>query len=96
MSWIKKTALASAVVAGVAASFVTMLPTSHKTEAAIAVIDQRNIEEAQGLPVRHHGRGTHKPFRRRDGRRLQEQQHQRPFREEEPAQRGGEGDPPAH
>ena len=46
MSWIKKTALASAVVAGVAASFVTMLPTSHKTEAAIAVIDQKNIEEA--------------------------------------------------
>lgn len=46
MSWIKKTALASAVVAGVAASFVTMLPTSHRTEAAVAVIDQRNIEEA--------------------------------------------------
>ena len=46
MSWIKKTALASAVVAGVAASFVTMLPTIQKTEAAIAVIDQRNIEEA--------------------------------------------------
>jgi conjugal transfer/entry exclusion protein len=46
MSWIKKTALASAVVAGVAASFVTMLPTSHKIEAAVAVIDQRNIEEA--------------------------------------------------
>ena len=38
--------MASAVVAGVAASFVTMLPTIQKTEAAIAVIDQRNIEEA--------------------------------------------------
>ncbi len=46
MSWIKKTALASAIVVGVAASFVTMLPTSHRTEAAIAVIDQKNIEEA--------------------------------------------------
>ena len=46
MTWIKKTALASAVVAGLAASIVTMLPTLQKTEAAIAVIDQRNIEEA--------------------------------------------------
>lgn len=42
----KKTALASAVVVGVAASFVTMLPTIQKTEAAIAVIDEKNIEEA--------------------------------------------------
>lgn len=46
MTWIKNTALASAVFAGVAVSFVTMLPTIQKTEAAIAVIDQRNIEEA--------------------------------------------------
>ena len=46
MSWFNKTAVVSAVVIGVAASFTAMLPTSHKTEAAIAVIDQRNIEEA--------------------------------------------------
>lgn len=42
----KKTALASAVVVGIGASFVTMLPTIQKTEAAIAVIDEKNIEEA--------------------------------------------------
>ncbi len=46
MSWIKKTAIISGIVVGVAASFTVMLPTSHRTEAAIAVIDQRNIEEA--------------------------------------------------
>ena len=46
MSWIKKTAVISGIVVGVAASFTAMLPTSHKSEAAIAVIDQRNIEEA--------------------------------------------------
>ena len=46
MSWFKKTAVVSAVVVGVAASFTTMLPTSHKIEAAIAVIDEKNIEEA--------------------------------------------------
>ena len=51
MSWIKKTALASAVIAGVAASFVTMLPTSHRTEAAIAVIDEKNIEEAIKIAI---------------------------------------------
>ena len=46
MSWIKKTAVISGIVVGVAASFTAMLSTSHKSEAAIAVIDQRNIEEA--------------------------------------------------
>ena len=46
MSWIKTTAVISGIVVGVAASFTVMLPTSHRTEAAIAVIDQRNIEEA--------------------------------------------------
>ena len=46
MSWIKTTAVISGIVVGVAASFTVMLPTSHKSEAAIAVIDQRNIEEA--------------------------------------------------
>ena len=46
MSWFKKTAVVSAVVVGIAASFTTMLPTSHKIEAAIAVIDEKNIEEA--------------------------------------------------
>ena len=46
MSWFKKTAVVSAVVVGIAASFTTMLPTSHKIEAAIAVIDEKKIEEA--------------------------------------------------
>ena len=46
MSWIKTTAVITGIVVGVAASFTVMLPTSHKSEAAIAVIDQRNIEEA--------------------------------------------------
>ena len=46
MSWIKTTAVISGIVVGVAASFTVMLPTSHRMEAAIAVIDQRNIEEA--------------------------------------------------
>ena len=46
MSWIKTTAVISGILVGVAASFTVMLPTSHKSEAAIAVIDQRNIEEA--------------------------------------------------
>lgn len=46
MSWVKKTAVITGIVVGVTACFTTMLPTSHKTEAAIAVIDQRNIEEA--------------------------------------------------
>ena len=46
MSWVKKTAIISSVVIGVAACFTTMLPTSHRSYAAIAVIDQKNIEEA--------------------------------------------------
>ena len=46
MSWYKATATISAVVVGITAGFIVMLPTSHSTEAAIAVIDQRNIEEA--------------------------------------------------
>jgi conjugal transfer/entry exclusion protein len=46
MSWFKTTAAVSAVLVGVTAGFTVMLPTSHRTEAAIAVIDQRNIEEA--------------------------------------------------
>ena len=46
MLWIKKTAAVSAAVVGVAACFTAMLPTSQRTEAAIAVIDERNIEEA--------------------------------------------------
>ena len=46
MSWVKKTAVITGIVVGVTACFTAMLPTSHKTEAAIAVIDQRNIEEA--------------------------------------------------
>ena len=46
MSWFKSTAVISTVVLGFTAGFTAMLPTSHRTEAAIAVIDQRNIEEA--------------------------------------------------
>ena len=42
----KKIAVALGVLMGVSGSFFAMLPSSHHTEAAIAVIDQRNIEEA--------------------------------------------------
>ena len=43
---IKKTVIVTGIVVGVAAGFTAMLPTSHKIEAAIAVIDEKNIEEA--------------------------------------------------
>ena len=46
MSWIKKTAAVTGLMVGITAGFVVMLPTSQRTEAAIAVIDARNIEEA--------------------------------------------------
>ena len=46
MLWIKKTVIVTGIVVGVAAGFTAMLPTSHKIEAAIAVIDEKNIEEA--------------------------------------------------
>ena len=46
MSMIKKTVIVTGIVVGVAAGFTAMLPTSHKIEAAIAVIDEKNIEEA--------------------------------------------------
>ena len=46
MSWVKTTAVISGIMVGVLAGFTVMLPTSHRSEAAIAVIDQRNIEEA--------------------------------------------------
>ena len=39
MSWIKTTAVISGILVGVAASFTVMLPTSHKSEVAIAVIE---------------------------------------------------------
>lgn len=45
MMWLRKTAVVSCVV-GVLASFTAMIPTSHSTEAAIAVFDKKNIEEA--------------------------------------------------
>lgn len=45
MTWLKKTAVVSCVV-GVLARFTAMIPTSHNTEAAIAVFDKKNIEEA--------------------------------------------------
>ena len=38
--------LATGLFLGISAGFVAMIPTSHHTSAAIAVIDQRNIEEA--------------------------------------------------
>ena len=46
MLWIKKTAIVTGIVVGVASCFTAMLPESHITEAAIAVIDEKNIEEA--------------------------------------------------
>ena len=46
MSWVKKTAIVTGIVVGVTASFTSMLTTSQRTEAAIAVIDEKNIEEA--------------------------------------------------
>lgn len=46
MSWIKKTALVTGIVVGVASCFTAMVPRSHTGEAAIAVIDEKNIEEA--------------------------------------------------
>ena len=45
MMWLRKTSVVSCVV-GVLASFTAMIPTSHSTEAAIAVFDKKNIEEA--------------------------------------------------
>ena len=45
MKWLKKTAVVSCAV-GVLASFTAMVPTSQSTEAAIAVFDAKNIEEA--------------------------------------------------
>lgn len=38
-----KTAVASGIAVGVASCFAAMLPTIRSTEAAIAVIDQKNI-----------------------------------------------------
>ncbi len=38
--------LATGLFLGISAGFLAMIPTSHHTSAAIAVIDQRNIEEA--------------------------------------------------
>ena len=46
MSWIRKTAIVTGVVVGITAGTVGMLTVSHRSEAAIAVIDQKNIEEA--------------------------------------------------
>lgn len=46
MSRIKTTAVVTGIIVGVLAGFTSMLPTSHRTEAAIAVIDEKNIEEA--------------------------------------------------
>lgn len=42
----KKIAVAMGILMGISGSFFAMIPSSHHTEAAIAVIDQRNIEEA--------------------------------------------------
>ena len=43
----KKVVVAVGVAFGIAASFLAMIPSSHRSEAAIAVIDQKNI--ADGL-----------------------------------------------
>ena len=42
----KKVVVAVGVAFGIAASFLAMIPSSHRSEAAIAVIDKKNIEEA--------------------------------------------------
>ena len=42
----KKIAVAMGILMGISGSFFAMIPSSHHTEAAIAVIDQQNIEEA--------------------------------------------------
>lgn len=42
----KSTAIIVGVLMGISAPLVAMLPTSHHSEAAIAVFDQKNIEEA--------------------------------------------------
>ena len=41
MSWIRKTAIVTGVVVGITAGTVGMLTVSHRSEAAIAVIDQK-------------------------------------------------------
>lgn len=46
MLWIKKTAIGTGIILGTIAAATVMLPTSHRTEAAVAVIDQQNIAEA--------------------------------------------------
>ena len=46
MAWQKKTAIALGILMGVSASFIAMIPSGHKTEATIAVIDAKNIEHA--------------------------------------------------
>ena len=46
MAWSKKTAIGIGVAMGICATFAAMIPSAHKSEAAIAVIDQQNIEEA--------------------------------------------------
>ena len=46
MAWSKKTAIGIGVAMGICATFAAMIPSEHKSEAAIAVIDQQNIEEA--------------------------------------------------
>ena len=43
---IRKTAVAAGVAFGISASLLAMIPAGHHSEAAIAVIDQKNIEEA--------------------------------------------------
>ena len=49
----KKVAVAVGVAFGIAASFLAMIPSSHRSEAAIAVIDQKNGEDPD-----HTGEGT--------------------------------------
>ena len=43
--------LATGLCLGISAGFLAMIPTSHHTSAAIAVIDQRNIEEAIKMAI---------------------------------------------
>lgn len=52
MAWTKKTAIGIGVAMGIGATILAMIPNAHPTEAAIAVIDQRNIEQAAETAIK--------------------------------------------
>lgn len=52
MAWTKKTAIGIGVAMGICATFAAMIPTPHKSEAAIAVFDEKNIEQAAETAIK--------------------------------------------